>query len=215
MPCKCALIATTLLGLPGSGPHTIQYGYDSWANNSWGFHDVDRRQYRCTVATASDGAQSQIHEMYTWRFHIVPEEHYKYRTLYLPNLGTAYEIDDEKKIVYPVRCSCIWGYFAPPSKDPTCFSSTARPTASHEVGRGVIAGMPLITYRHQDDESSEVVSLAPSLGCAVFERFSTTYNSFRIPTSYSHLAITSYNGTQPPAETFVLPHGYAIQETRR
>jgi hypothetical protein len=153
--------------------------------------------------------------MSTWRYHVIPEMQYKYRTLYLPSLSTAFTIDDEKKTVQAFRCSCGWGYFASPTTDPTCFSSTAVPTASHEVSRGVIAGMPVITYRQQDDESSEVVSLAPSLGCAVFERIRTTYNSIHIPTSYSHLVVTSYGAVQSPSEAFVLPQGYAVQEHHR
>jgi hypothetical protein len=67
VPCACVLYAYIGLFVRDDQARTIRLETDSWANISWGVHDVERGRQWGTVAIFSDGSRANIGESVRFR----------------------------------------------------------------------------------------------------------------------------------------------------
>lgn len=214
MPCACVLYAYIGLSVSDGQARTIRCETDSWENNSWGLHNVDRRKQSGTVAIFSDGSRANIGESDYWKYYIVPDRHGHWHTMYLPSRRCAYVIEDDKRIVSRIPCSCTW---EPPRirpDDSQCSRAADGLGLKLRAGYGVVAGIPVVRYRASDRSASRDAALAPAFGCELMEEEEKTYNHYGLPTSYRHFRVTHYIPGEPDPALLTLPSGYSITERR-
>jgi len=99
--------------------------------------------------------------------------------------------------------------------DPDCSQTASVHFHGKRAGYGTVAGISVIRYRYGDESTSEEMALAPLFGCDIMDEERTTFNDFGLPTSYYHLAVTSYIPGEPDPILFTLPQGYQIVERRK
>jgi hypothetical protein len=214
VPCACVLYAYIGLFVRDGQARTIRFETDSWENNSWGLHNVDRRNQSGTVAIFSDGSRANTGTWDFRRYYFVPGGNGHWRTIYLPSHRSSYVIEDDKRIVSRIPCSCMW---EPPRielDDSECSRTAGGRGLKQRAGNGVVAGIPVVLYRARNQSASRDAALAPAFGCELMDEEETTYNHYGLPTSHRHFRVTHYTPGEPDPALLTLPPGYPITERR-
>lgn len=215
MPCGCVLLAYAGLSFLDGQPRTIHFQIDRWENNSWGFHNVERDIAGGTVAISSDGSRSNVLEFESRKFYFISQGHFRSHSLYRRRENIGYRIDDQARTVHPVPCSCTWTPAELRQDDPDCSQTASAYFNGKRISYATVAGISVVRYRLVDESTSEEMALAPLLGCDIMDHERTTFNDFGLPTSYYHLAVTTYVPGEPDPVLMMLPQGYQIVEKRR
>ena len=215
MPCACLLYAYFGWAVNDGQARTIRFETDFWANKSWGVHDVDKGRHRGTVAIFSDGSRANIGESDYRKYYIVPDGCLRLHTIYTPSHLSAYVIEDDKRIVSRIPCSCTW---EPPRIEPDdaqCSRAADDLGLKQRAGYGVVAGIPVVRYRAKDQSASHDAAFASAFGCELMEEEETTFNDYGLPTSHRHFRVTYYIPGAPDPALLTLPPDYSITVRQR
>jgi hypothetical protein len=214
MPCGCVLLAYFGFSLWDGQPRTIRYLVDSWQNQSWGLHNIDRQRTRCEVAISGDGSRMNRCEAEYFRHYFIPRGHSTIRTLYLCRENAGFVIDDATRTVRGGTCRCTWEPFRAYDDDYQCArTAEARLPGSKFAGSGKIAGHSVLRYRLVDEQETErEVAFAPTAGCEVMEEVQTWKGTLGIPGAKWHYIVTSYTSGEPDPTVFQIPAGYTLRE---
>ena len=173
MPCACVLYAYISLAVNDGQARTIRFETDFWANKSWGIHDVDTGRYWGTVAIFADGSRANIGESDYRKYYILPEGHGRWHTIYRPSHDSAYVIEDDKRVVWRVPCTCTWKMSPMEPDDSVCSRTADGLGLKHRIGYGVVAGIPVVRYRSSEQSVTHDAALAPAFGCELMEEEET------------------------------------------
>lgn len=202
------------LAISDGQARTISFETDFWENRSWGVHDVERGRVWGTVAVFSDGSRANVGESDYRKYYFVPNGHWQWHTIYLPSHRSSYVIEDDKRIVSRIPCTCGWELVKVEADDSVCSRTADGLDLKQRAGYSVIAGIPVVRYRKRDPSASHDAALAPAFECELMEEDQTTFNDYGLPTSYRHMRVTSYIPGEPDPALLTLPPGYPITERR-
>lgn len=214
MPCGCVLIAYLGLATIWDGnARTLSFEIDDWSNQSWGFHNIDRRRIRCEVAVGNDGSRMNSREHAVFHHYFIPSGSAKVRAIYTASDHAAFWIDDSTRTARGGPCSCTWQPFRTFPDDRKCSrTAQARLDRAQEAGSRKVAGYEAVQYRGVSDGGEEIeLSLAPTLGCEVMELVRTWPGTLGIPGARWRYRITSYRSAQPDPKLFQVPPGYSVR----
>jgi hypothetical protein len=214
VPCACVLYAYIGLFVRDGQARTIRFETDSWENNSWGLHNVDRRKRSGTVSIFSDGSRTNTGTWEYRKYYFVRGGNGQWHTIYLPSHRSTYVIEEDKRVVSRIPCTCTWEPSRIEPDDAECSRSADRLGLKQRAGYGVVAGIPVVQYRAKDRSASHAAAFAPAFGCELMEEEETTYNDYGLPTSHRHTRVTSYIPGEPEPALLTLPTGYPITERR-
>jgi hypothetical protein len=176
VPCACVVYAYLGLALSDGQARTIHFETDFWDNKSWGVHNVDTGRQWATVAIFSDGARANSGGGDYRKFYILPDRHSIWHTIYRPSHNCAYVIEDDKRVVWRIPCTCTWKMSRIEPDDSVCSRTADGLNLKHGIGYGVVAGIPVVRYRSSEQSASHDAALAPGFGCELMEEEENTYN---------------------------------------
>ena len=215
MSCGCVLaVYLGLSQLANSPPRTVRFEIETWQNNSWGFHDIDRREGWGTVAIYGDGSRVNKVSANGYEHYFFPNYSYTLHNIYRRGENIVYLIDDRAKTATLSRCRCTWNEPVRPATDRECETVAKSYPANRRVrvGEGRVAGILVIRYWMEDDVYEHERAFAPEFGCEELEETSTSYNKYGLPTSRFHFIVRSYVAGEPNRADLLPPLGYTLLE---
>lgn len=188
-------------------PRTLEFQLDTWENDSWGLHKIDRNSTHCRVAVRADGSRHNQCSFEWFRNYFLRRGGNKMTTLYLRPENTAYELDESVQQSRNVPCNCTWE-IEPFQPDDFQCSRTADENApgATRTGTGRIAGAPVVNYQSLGEDGTEIeLSVAPTEHCEVMAMTITTPGTLGIPSSRWAYRVTSYKPGDPDWTLFRRP----------
>ncbi len=202
-----------MVSLFGDSPRTVRFTVESWSNDSWGLHKIERDLMWGETAVRADGSRSNRVEQESFRHFFVPTgRRWVFRSLYLRTEGLGYQIDEEERTASGGQCGCTWDDDRAEADDGRCSKTATRYGMTERVGYGRVAGYEVARYRRSDGFSE--IAFATGLGCQVMEQVETTPGTLGIPGSKWHYRVTGYTAGEPDAARFRLPEGYRVKRGR-
>ncbi len=217
MPCGCVVAAYLGLQLVSGYPRTVSFEIESWANNSWGLHNIDRHSVRGTVMIYSDGSRANKVSSTYFRHYFVSNGDLAAHTIYLRPANAMYDVDNQKRSATYHRCSCTWDEpLISESSGVLCDAvAQAHLGKARRVSQGMVASIKVVRYESSTSDAREEAAFAPDRNCELLEKVRTTYNTLTLPTSRYRFTVRSYSLGEPSHEFRFPPPGYAVKEGRR
>ena len=196
---------------------TLEYDMSGWVNQSWGVHGILRYRVHRVEAAAVDGTAMIRESKQSFRFYLIPAEHYDRARIIIPAKGQTFEIEHTLKEFQDL--GGLWSFNEHWTTDSDCVSKATKQWVEggeldngfRKTGQKVhVAGILAIEYvrEFRDRVVSERKALAPSLGCTEVSLIRSERSSNGLPTAALQSRLSAIVLGEPRQDLFVIPPSY-------